>query len=66
MRYLSSFILFFGLSFNVCFAQRMRKVSNDITAKSNYPLNITIQPIFLYNSAFKIDAELQQKEKKSA
>lgn len=66
MKQISILLLLTGISFNLCFAQQMRKVSNDKTAKSNYPLNITIQPIFLLNGAFKIDAELQQKENKNA
>ena len=66
MKQLSFFLLIAGLSFNFCFAQQVREVSNNKRVQNNYPLNITVQPIFLFNSALKIDAELQQKENKNA
>jgi len=66
MKQISIFLLFVGLSFNFCFAQQVREVSNNKPVQSNYPLSITVQPIFLFNSAFKVDAELQRKENKNA
>ena len=47
------------------FAQ-LRKVSYDEIAKSNYPISISFQPIFLLNNALKVDVEMQQKEKAGA
>lgn len=66
MRRISTIILIFSMSFSLCYAQQMRKVSNNINAKSDYPLSLTVQPIFLLNGAFKLDAELQQKDNRNA
>ena len=66
MKQISIFLLIAVSSFNFCFAQQVREVSNNKPVPSNYRLSITAQPIFLFNSAFKIDAELQRKENKNA
>ena len=66
MKQISIFLLIAGSSFNFCFGQQVRGVSNNNPVPSNYRLSITAQPIFLFNSAFKIDAELQRKQNKNA
>ncbi|HET8829910.1 MAG TPA: hypothetical protein VFM79_11245 [Pelobium sp.] len=47
------------------FAQ-MSKVSTDADAKSNLPLSISFQPLYLMNNTIRFDVEMQQKEKASA
>lgn len=63
MRYLlASFLTFTTLIVNA----QLRKVSTDKVSKSNYPISLSIQPLFLYNNCLKLDGEVQQKEKASA
>ncbi len=48
------------------FAQMKKVSSNDAVAKSNFPLSISFQPIYLLNNTIRFDVEMQQKEKASA
>ena len=58
------FISFWVLKTNT-FAQ-LSKVSDDAFTKSNYPMSLNFQPIFLLNNTLKFDVEVQQKNKASA
>lgn len=53
------------ISQSTSFAQ-MRKISTDADAKSNLPLSVSFQPIYLMNNTVRFDVEMQQKEKASA
>lgn len=47
------------------FAQ-LRKASSDLNAGSEYPISVSFQPIFLLNNTFRLDADIQKKDKASA
>lgn len=48
-----------------CFSQ-LQKVSTDADAKSNFPLSVSFQPIYLVNNTLRFDVEMQQKAKAAA
>lgn len=54
------------LIFQTSAFSQMSKVSDDADAKSNFPLSVSFQPIYLINNSLKFDVELQQKGKPSA
>lgn len=60
-------VLFAGLSvFQTTSFAQMGNASNDADAKSNFPLSISFQPIYLINNTLRLDLEMQQKGKASA
>ena len=60
-------VLFAGLSvFQTTSFAQMGNTSNDAYAKSNFPLSISFQPIYLINNTLRLDLEMQQKGKASA
>ena len=56
----------FLLLFQTASFAQMTEVSTDADAKSNFPLSVSFQPLFLMNNTLRLDVEMQQKEKASA
>lgn len=54
------------LLFQTAAIAQMRKVSTDADAKSEFPISVSLQPIYLMNNTLRFDVEMQQKLKPSA